>query len=73
MVNAACRRFVDEASPYNEVGKAMHRADDGGCQNDPAFLIFDEEFTRRGPAARLQLRRGPRVAAAGRDPRRSPP
>jgi hypothetical protein len=21
--------------------------DDGGCQNDPAFLIFDEEFTRR--------------------------
>jgi len=47
MVNAAGRRFVDEASPYNEVGKAMHRADDGGCQNDPAFLIFDEEFTRR--------------------------
>ena len=32
MVNAAGRRFVDEASPYNEVGKAMHRADDGGCQ-----------------------------------------
>jgi hypothetical protein len=47
MVNAAGRRFVNEASPYNEVGKAMHRADDGGCQNDPAFLIFDEEFTRR--------------------------
>ena len=47
MVNAAGRRFTNEASPYNEVGKAMHRADDGGCQNDPAFLIFDEEFTRR--------------------------
>jgi hypothetical protein len=47
MVNAAGRRFVNEASPYNEVGKAMHRADDFGCQNDPAFLIFDEEFTRR--------------------------
>jgi hypothetical protein len=25
----------------------MHRADDGGCQNDSAFLIFDEEFTLR--------------------------
>lgn len=47
MVNAAGRRFVGEASPYNEVGKAMHRADAGGCPNDPAFLIFDEEFTRR--------------------------
>jgi 3-oxosteroid 1-dehydrogenase len=47
MVNAAGRRFTDEASPYNEVGKAMHRADDGDCPNDPAYLIFDEEFTRR--------------------------
>jgi len=47
MVNAAGRRFVNEASPYNEVGKAMHRADARGCQNDPAFLVFDEEFTRR--------------------------
>ena len=45
--NAAGRRFTNEASPYDEVGKAMHRADDGGGQNDPAFLIFDEEFTRR--------------------------
>ena len=26
MVNAAGRRFTDEASPYNDVGKAMHRA-----------------------------------------------
>jgi 3-oxosteroid 1-dehydrogenase len=47
MVNAAGRRFTDEASPYNEVGKAMHRADDGGCPGDPAFLVFDEGFTRR--------------------------
>jgi len=47
MVNAAGRRFVDEAAPYNEVGKAMHRRDAGGCQNDPAYLIFDAKFTRR--------------------------
>jgi len=46
MVNAAGRRFVDEAAPYNEVGKAMHCQDAGGCPNDPAYLIFDAEFTR---------------------------
>lgn len=46
MVNAAGRRFVDEAAPYNEVGKAMHRRDAGGCPNDPAYLIFDARFAR---------------------------
>ena len=46
MVNAAGRRFVDEAAPYNEVGKAMHRRDPGGCPNDPAYLIFDARFAR---------------------------
>jgi 3-oxosteroid 1-dehydrogenase len=53
MVNAAGRRFTDEASPYNDVGKAMHRADDGGCPNDPAYLIFDGQFARgtRCPAS----------------------
>jgi FAD binding domain len=52
MVNAAGRRFTNEASPYDEVGKAMHRADDGGGQNDPAFLIFDG--LHRGPPRRRQ-------------------
>ncbi|MGH3249767.1 MAG: FAD-binding protein [Trebonia sp.] len=47
MVNAAGRRFVDEAAPYNEVGKAMHRRDACGCPNDPAYLIFDAEFARK--------------------------
>ncbi len=47
MVNAAGRRFVDEAAPYNEVGKAMHRHDAAGCPNDPAYLIFDAGFARR--------------------------
>jgi 3-oxosteroid 1-dehydrogenase len=49
MVNTAGRRFTDEASPYNEVGKAMHRDDGNGCQNDPAYMIFDAEFLRRYP------------------------
>ena len=47
MVNRAGRRFTDEAAPYNEVGKAMHRSDAGGCPNDPAYLIFDAQFARR--------------------------
>jgi 3-oxosteroid 1-dehydrogenase len=47
MVNAAGRRFVDEAAPYNEVGKALHRRDAGGCPNDPAYLIFDAGFARK--------------------------
>lgn len=49
MVNSAGRRFTDEASPYNDVGKAMHRSDGGGCPNDPAYMIFDAEFVRRYP------------------------
>jgi 3-oxosteroid 1-dehydrogenase len=49
MVNTAGRRFTDEASPYNDVGKAMHRDDGHGCQNDPAYMIFDAEFLRRYP------------------------
>jgi succinate dehydrogenase/fumarate reductase flavoprotein subunit len=49
MVNAAGRRFTDEASPYNDVGKAMHARDSGGCPNDPAYMIFDSLFLRRYP------------------------
>jgi hypothetical protein len=47
MVNAAGRRFVDEAAPYNEVGKAMHACDARGCSNDPAYLVFDAGFASR--------------------------
>ena len=49
MVNAAGRRFTDEAAPYNEVGKALHGYDSRGCPNDPAHLIFDAGFARRYP------------------------
>jgi hypothetical protein len=43
MVNAAGRRFVDEAQPYNEIGKALHR------QDGPVHLIFDEAYRVRYP------------------------
>jgi len=50
MVNAAGLRFTDEASPYNDVGKAMHeRGAGGGYPNDPAYLVFDDGFRRRYP------------------------
>ena len=43
MVNAAGRRFVNEALPYNEIGKALHR------QDGPVHLIFDEGYRARYP------------------------
>jgi 3-oxosteroid 1-dehydrogenase len=54
MVNAAGLRFADEASPYNDVGKAMHQRTpdidgEGGYPNDPAFMIFDDGFKRSYP------------------------
>jgi succinate dehydrogenase/fumarate reductase flavoprotein subunit len=41
VVDASGYRFVDEAAPYNEIGKAMHRRDAA------AYLVFDEGFRRR--------------------------
>lgn len=50
LVNAAGARFTDEAQPYNEFGKAMHRlAPDGSTPNSPAVLVFDEVFRRNYP------------------------
>jgi 3-oxosteroid 1-dehydrogenase len=43
MVNAAGRRFISEAQPYNEIGKALHR------QRGPVHLIFDEAYRARYP------------------------
>ncbi len=55
MVNAAGLRFVDEARPYNEIGKAMHQRDArGGYPNDRAYLIFDEGFRLRYPLPGLR-------------------
>jgi succinate dehydrogenase/fumarate reductase flavoprotein subunit len=43
MVNAAGQRFADEAQPYNEIGKALHR------QDGPVHLIFDQAYRARYP------------------------
>lgn len=43
MVNAAGRRFVDEARPYNEIGKALHRED------GTVHLIFDQQYRVKYP------------------------
>lgn len=45
IVNSAGHRFLDEALPYNEFGKAIHfRANDGTYPNREAYLIVDEAF-----------------------------
>jgi 3-oxosteroid 1-dehydrogenase len=49
MVNAAGRRFVNEALPYNEIGKALH------TQDGPTFLIFDEGYRSRYPMPGIGL------------------
>ena len=50
VVNRQGRRFLDEALPYNEFGKAMHRLDaDGVAANREAYLVFDEGFRARYP------------------------
>ncbi|MGC9665405.1 FAD-dependent oxidoreductase [Planosporangium sp. 12N6] len=48
LVDRSGRRFVDEALPYNEIGKAMHRRDaDGRCPHAEAYLVVDEGYRRR--------------------------
>jgi len=60
IVNAAGSRFADEAAPYNDFGKAMHkRRDDGSYPNDPAYLIFDEGFRKRYPLPGVSARGEP--------------
>jgi 3-oxosteroid 1-dehydrogenase len=63
MVGAAGRRFVNEALPYNEIGKALHR------QDGPAYLVFDEGYRARYPMPGL-ARNGavPGWVACGRTP-----
>jgi len=55
VVNAAGQRFVSEAQPYNDFGKAMHRRDAHGRHpNAVAWMVFDEGFRRRYPLPGLR-------------------
>jgi 3-oxosteroid 1-dehydrogenase len=48
MVDTSGRRFVDEACPYNEFGKAMHWQNASGeFPHAEAYLVFDEGFRQR--------------------------
>lgn len=48
VVNRHGHRFLDEALPYNEFGKVMHRLDAAGEPSDSeAYLVFDEGFRGR--------------------------
>ena len=49
LVNRSGRRFVNEASPYNDLGKAFLEFDPGShtFPNSAAWLIFDGTYQRR--------------------------
>lgn len=49
MVNRAGRRFVNEASSYNDLGKAFLQFDPRTCEypNHRAWLVFDSAFKHR--------------------------
>lgn len=43
------RRFVNEASNYNNIGKAMYRAHTETGKAIPAWMIFDAKYRRKFP------------------------
>jgi succinate dehydrogenase/fumarate reductase flavoprotein subunit len=55
LVDRNGRRFVNEASSYNDLGKVLNQFDVGEWQfaNQPAWLIFDHAFKARYPIAGL--------------------
>jgi succinate dehydrogenase/fumarate reductase flavoprotein subunit len=59
LVDRHGRRFLDEALPYNEFGKAMHRpGHDGEPAGLGAHLVFDEGFRARYPLPGLSAEGG---------------
>jgi len=53
MVNAAGRRFTNEAAPYNDVVKGMYASHASGVASVPAFFIFDGNYRRKYPCGPL--------------------
>jgi 3-oxosteroid 1-dehydrogenase len=47
IVDRRGRRFMNEAEPYNDVGKSMYEANEPEGSAIPAFLVFDRTFRRR--------------------------
>ena len=48
MVNSDGRRFVNEATNYNDLGRVLQNSHPSryGYENLPAFLVFDHRFHR---------------------------
>ncbi len=68
IVDMAGTRFADEAAPYNDFGKAMHRL--GSRSGGQAHLVFDEGFRRRYPLPGVPRERDvPEWVARGQSPR----
>jgi 3-oxosteroid 1-dehydrogenase len=47
IVDRRGRRFMNEAEPYNDVGKSIYRANTSEGLAIPAFLVFDGTFRRK--------------------------
>lgn len=53
MVNAAGRRFTNEAAPYIDVVHGMYQANSDATPSIPAWLVFDKKFRARYPMGPL--------------------
>ena len=53
IVNMKGRRFANEAADYNDIGRAFRTFDPThlSFENNPAWLLFDNDFLRRYPIA----------------------
>jgi 3-oxosteroid 1-dehydrogenase len=49
LVNKKGQRFVNEASPYTEIVKAMYAKSTPEAPSAPAYMIFDGEYRRKYP------------------------
>jgi 3-oxosteroid 1-dehydrogenase len=47
IVDRRGRRFMNEAEPYNDVGKSMYRANTPDGTAIPAFFVFDRKFRKK--------------------------
>ncbi|MBW2587295.1 MAG: FAD-dependent oxidoreductase [Deltaproteobacteria bacterium] len=49
LVNGRGQRFMNEAAPYNDAGKAIYSANTPEAPTIPAFLVFDAVYRKKYP------------------------
>lgn len=54
IVNRQGRRFMNEAAPYNDIGKDIYAAHSEHSPAIPAFLIFDALYRKRYPCGPMR-------------------